>query len=265
MAISTGLGLALGGALSAGGSLLGGVLGGGGGGGAASQAGWDAYNKSLLAAGSNKAIASPYLFGGYAGTNALLRALGLGHLNPMNTDGGVNSTAYGETSLNTSDVAGDRANALANFQTSPGYNFRLNEGTKALDRSAASKGMLLSGAQTKAVTDYGQNTASNEWGNYINQLFQLSGLGASSAASTNAADTSAYGTGINALTQGQLGSAQLGAAAGQRAGAGIGNALSGIGNILGYGAGAGWFSGSGLDAGAAGIGRAAGGIRPATV
>jgi hypothetical protein len=265
MAISTGLGLALGAGLSAGGSILGGALAGGGGGGGGSQAGWDAYNKSLLAAGSNKAIASPYLFGGWAGTNALLKALGLGHLNPMNTDGGVNSTAYGETSLNTSDVAGDRANALNDFQASPGYNFRLNEGTKALDRSAASKGMLLSGAQTKAVTDYGQNTASNEWGNYINQLMALSGQGASSAASTNSADTSAYGTGINALTQGQLGAAAQGAASRNALAGGIGTGISALGNILGYGAGAGWFSGSGIDAGAAGIGRAAGGIRPARV
>jgi hypothetical protein len=211
--------------------------------GAASSAGWDAYNKSLLTAGSNKAIASPYLFAGYAGTNALLKALGLGHLNPMNTDGGVNSTAYGETSLNTSDVAGDRANALSDFQASPGYNFRLNEGTKALDRSAASKGMLLSGAQTKAVTDYGQNTASQEWGNYINQLMGLSGQGAGSAANTNSANTSAYNSGVNALTQGQLAAANYGMQSGNALAAGIGNGIRSLGNIVGFGIGNGWFSG----------------------
>lgn len=242
MAISTGLGLALGAAASAGGSILGGALSGGGGG-ASSGAGWDAYNKSLLTAGSNKALASPYLSAGYASTNALLKALGLGHLNPMNTDGGVTSTAYGDTSLNTSNVAGDRANALTDFQASPGYNWRVDQGTKALDRSAASRGMVQSGAQTQAVTDFGQNQGSAEWGNYINQLLGISGQGASSAASTNNADTSAYNTGINALTQGQLGAAQQGIAGKNALASGIGTGVSALGNILGYGAGAGWFSG----------------------
>ena len=220
------------------GSLVSGLIGAGGAaaaGNAAGQAGWTAQQNGLNAAGSAKAIESPYLTGGYAGTNALLSALGLGHLNPMNTDGGVNSTAYGETSLNTSDVAGDRANALANFQASPGYDFRLQQGVNALDRSAASKGMLLSGAQGKAVTDYGQNTASQEWGNYINQLMGLSGQGASAAGATNKAATDAYNNGNNNLMTGLMGQASSYSNAANALANGITGATNSLGSLASFG------------------------------
>lgn len=44
-----------------------------------------------------------------------------------------------------------------------GYNFRLNEGRTTLENSAAARGGLLSGNTIKAVTNYGQNFASNEY------------------------------------------------------------------------------------------------------
>jgi len=47
----------------------------------------------------------------------------------------------------------------------PSYDFRMQEGVNALDRSAASRGRVLSGAQGKAVTRYGQNMASQEYQN----------------------------------------------------------------------------------------------------
>jgi hypothetical protein len=47
----------------------------------------------------------------------------------------------------------------------PGYKFRLNQGIEALDKSAASRGRLLSGAQQKGVNAYAQNVASQEYGN----------------------------------------------------------------------------------------------------
>lgn len=63
------------------------------------------------------------------------------------------------------------------FYASPGYQFRLDEGTRALDRSASARGLLLSGAQNKALTRYGQGVASEEFGNYTNRLAALAGLG----------------------------------------------------------------------------------------
>lgn len=52
-----------------------------------------------------------------------------------------------------------------NLQSDPGYQFRMDEGIKALDNSAAARGRLLSGAQQKGVNAYAQNVASQEYGN----------------------------------------------------------------------------------------------------
>lgn len=59
--------------------------------------------------------------------------------------------------------------SMADYEADPGYAFRLNEGIKALDRSAAARGGLLSGAQLRGITDYGQNAASQEYQNAFNR------------------------------------------------------------------------------------------------
>jgi hypothetical protein len=63
------------------------------------------------------------------------------------------------------------------FYASPGYQFRLDEGGRAYDRSAAARGMLLSGAQVKAQNRFGQGMASEEFGNYANALRSIAGVG----------------------------------------------------------------------------------------
>ena len=77
---------------------------------------------------------------------------------------------------NFSGVAGyDPASAMKNFgagdfQADPGYAFRLSEGMKALDRTAASRGGLLSGATLKGAQRYGSDLASQEYGNAYNRF-----------------------------------------------------------------------------------------------
>ena len=60
-----------------------------------------------------------------------------------------------------------------NFQydqnADPGTAFRMSEGIKALDRSAASRGGLLSGATLKGVQRYGQDLGSQEYNNAFNR------------------------------------------------------------------------------------------------
>jgi len=51
----------------------------------------------------------------------------------------------------------------------PGTAFRMAEGVKALDRSAAARGGLLSGATLKGVQGYGQNLGSQEYNNAFNR------------------------------------------------------------------------------------------------
>ena len=58
------------------------------------------------------------------------------------------------------------------FVESPGYQFRLGEGTKALERSAAARGGLLGGATGKALERYGQEYASGEYQNFLNRYYQ---------------------------------------------------------------------------------------------
>lgn len=56
-------------------------------------------------------------------------------------------------------------------QNDPGYKFRLSQGLDALQNSAAARGGLLSGGTAKAINDYAQNSASNEYGNVYNRAY----------------------------------------------------------------------------------------------
>jgi hypothetical protein len=102
----------------------------------------------------------------------------------------------------------------------PSYSFRFQEGLKALDRQAASRGGLISGGALRAAQRYGQDVASTEFGNAYNRLASRTGFG--QTASTNmggaagqfgtnagnlmtgagAARASGYVGGANALTSG---------------------------------------------------------------
>lgn len=126
----------------------------------------------------------------------------------------------------------------AQFRADPGYAFRLSEGMKALERSRAAGGNLLSGGTFRAGQRYAQDLASQEYGNAFNRYqaerqaalgpYQsLAGIGQTSA---------------NALTgaAGQLGQAQA-QGYGQMGGAqasgymGMANALAGAGSqYMGY-------------------------------
>ena len=61
---------------------------------------------------------------------------------------------------------------MAQFQTDPGYNFRMSEGIKALERSASARGLLQSGGTLKGITQYGQNLASQEYENAFTRYLQ---------------------------------------------------------------------------------------------
>ena len=59
----------------------------------------------------------------------------------------------------------------------PGYQFRLGEGMKALDRQAAARGGLISGGALRAAQRYGQDAASQEFGNAYNRLASMAQTG----------------------------------------------------------------------------------------
>jgi hypothetical protein len=124
------------------------------------------------------------------------------------------------------------------FQADPGYAFRLSEGMKALDRTAAQRGGLLSGSTLKAAQRYGQEMGSQEYMNAFNryqternaQLNPLQSLAGLGQTSTNALANAASQMGQNYATgYGNIGQAK---ASGYVGGA---NALtSAIGQGLNY-------------------------------
>jgi len=55
------------------------------------------------------------------------------------------------------------------FEASPGYQFRLNEGNKALERMASARGMRFSGTAAKDAMRFAQGIGSEEYGNFVNR------------------------------------------------------------------------------------------------
>jgi hypothetical protein len=120
---------------------------------------------ATLAAGQEKSLAlqkemydkqvalqNPYLQSGNLSNAELMRQMGL--------SGDAASQGYGNMlrDFGTSD-----------FQADPGYAFRLQEGLKALDRTAAMRGKMMSGQALKAAGRYGQDMASQEYQNAYNR------------------------------------------------------------------------------------------------
>lgn len=110
---------------------------------------------------------APTVQAGDTARNRMLDLIGL--------SGRTGAAGYGSANQPFS-MAGFDPNSLmrnfgaADFQTDPGYNFRLSEGLKALDRQAAARGGMMSGAALKAAGRYGQDVASQEYGNAFNRF-----------------------------------------------------------------------------------------------
>jgi len=111
--------------------------------------------------------------------------------------------------------------------TDPGYAFRLSEGLKALERSAAARGGLMSGATGKALQRYGQEMGSQEFGNAYNRaLTEYNALRQREAEGYNRLAGLA---GVGGTTAQQLTSA--GQTYGQQAGNLLTGTAANIGNI----------------------------------
>lgn len=68
-----------------------------------------------------------------------------------------------------------QAPTAATEQNDPGYQFRLNEGARAMQQSAAAKGTLDTGGTLGDLLKYGQDYASNEFQNVYNRALQTYG------------------------------------------------------------------------------------------
>jgi hypothetical protein len=120
------------------------------------------------------------------------------------------------------------------FQADPGRAFRISEGMKAVERSAAARGGLLSGGTGKALQRFGQELGSQEYQNAFNRyqaersarlqpLQSLAGVGQTATNALGAAGQSyasgmgeALGAGAQARASGYMGMANaIGGGVGQ--------------------------------------------------
>ena len=142
-----------------------------------------------------EALQEPFRQTGITAQNRILTLLGL-------EGGDTSAPDYGKYA---------RDFNMADYEADPGYGFRMSEGMKALERSAAARGGLLSGSTLKGVQRFGQDLASQEYlnafnryqTNRANQLNPLQSLygGGQSAANTL---TSAYGAGATGMGNAML-------------------------------------------------------------
>ena len=155
----------------------------------------------------------------------------------INSQGGAGGAGGGGTG----GAAG--SNALnfdyGGFKETPGYQFRVDQGRQAIERSAAARGGLNSGATMKALQGYGQGMAADEYGTFYNRLGAMSGTGqtqVNSLASLGANSAANQGNSLmqagNARASGYANQANIfGGAASQIAG-GIGNYIGSRGPTL---------------------------------
>lgn len=157
--------------------------------------------------GQNKATLDPYVGVGNKATGAL------------------NALLYGN----------DNGASLSALQSSPGYQFRMNEGNRALNTGYAARGLLNSGAAQKALLEYGQDYASGEYNNRFNQLASQQGVGLS-AGSALAGVSTQYGNQVagqnNALASAQMNAALLRGQNTANMWGTIGNAVGGLSSYI---------------------------------
>lgn len=119
---------------------------------------------------------------------------------------------------------------MSGFFASPDYNFRRDEGMRGLERSAAARGGAFSGNALRALNEFNSNLASGEFGNYVNRLTTMAGLGSAATSQTAAYGAQhAANAGQNALA---AGNARASGIIGQ--GNAYGQGISDLAGIYGY-------------------------------
>lgn len=152
--------------------------------------------------------------------------------------GGQNQAQGGAT--------GQPQNALTQSPTdllraTPGYQFRFDEGMRAVNNQLSAAGLSNSGAAQRELTRVGQGYADQTYQSHVNNLMNVANIGTGSAAQISNAENSAAAGASNAIQAG--GTAQANAALSR--GSAYQNALGGVAGSAGwglsqYGASQGW-------------------------
>jgi hypothetical protein len=86
--------------------------------------------------------------------------------------GGSSSPMYRFGQVPEFDAPEFDAPSFEDAQQEPGYQFRLDAGRQALERSAAARGVLRTGGSLKDLLEYGQNFGAQEYSNVFNRALQ---------------------------------------------------------------------------------------------
>lgn len=132
---------------------------------------------------AGQGLQSSYLLSDYLG------------LTPSNVGKGLQERGYGNPYMEGTDNTGflTKRFGLDDFEADPGYQFRLEQGQKALDRMNAARGSFLGGGAIREGLRYNSGLASQEYGNaydrftndqnnIYNRLMGMANAGRSSAA-----------------------------------------------------------------------------------
>jgi hypothetical protein len=143
----------------------------------------------------------PYMQLGSSSISPLLQAMGYNVT--QNSDG-----TYSYNGTNSSNPLQQTFSAPteAQAQSTPGYQFTLNQGLKSVQNSAAARGLGTSGAALKGATTYATGLADSTYNDVYNRALQTFNTNYSSAANNVNRLTGIVNSGQNAAaTNGSLG------------------------------------------------------------
>jgi hypothetical protein len=116
------------------------------------QAARDAQAANERALERQIGLQEPFRQAGLTAQEQIMQLLGIG--------GDASAAGYGSLAKPFSQT---------DFEQDPGYAFRQAEGMRALERSASARGNLLSGGTLRGIQRFGQDLASQEYGNAFNR------------------------------------------------------------------------------------------------
>jgi len=164
-------------------------------------------------------LQEPFRQAGITAQQQIMQLLGIG--------GDANAPDFGSLA---------RPFGQSDFEADPGYAFRQAEGMRALERSAAARGGLLSGNMMRGIQRFGQDLASQEYQNAFNRfqieraarLNPLQNMMGSGQSAANVM-TGATGQAAQNIGQMQLGAGQARASGYVGSANALADALQGIG------------------------------------
>lgn len=134
------------------------------------------------------------------------------------------------------------------YAQDPGYQWRLAQGLDATQNAAVARGMGMSGNTLKALNDYAQGAAAQEYGNTFNRYMSLAGLGLNANAGKVGLTTQTGNTAISkGMTMADLRQMKVGQDVGVALGKGQASAMRELTQGQNDMAGAGFWGGLGTN------------------